>query len=64
MARAPTTCCYGVRAYKWFSLSAAQGEQRAVKTLEMAERRMTQAQISEAQKLADDWKPAAQPTPH
>jgi hypothetical protein len=30
-------------------LSAAQGEERAVKTLEMAERRMTQAQISEAE---------------
>jgi hypothetical protein len=53
-----------VRAHMWFSLSAAQGEQRAVKTLEMAERRMTPAQINEAQKLARDWKPATQPTPH
>jgi hypothetical protein len=53
-----------VRAYMWFSLSAAQGEQRAVKTLEMAERRMTPAQINEAQRLARDWKSAAQPTPH
>jgi TPR repeat protein len=41
-----------------------QGEQRAVKTLEMAERRMTQAQISEAQKLARGCKPATQPTLH
>jgi hypothetical protein len=48
-----------VRAHMWFSLSAAQGEQRAVKLLEMAERRMTPAQITEAQKLARDWKPAA-----
>lgn len=52
-----------VRAHMWFSLAAAQGEQRAVKTLEMAERRMTPAQISEAQKLARDWKPT-QPAPH
>jgi uncharacterized protein len=53
-----------VRAYMWFSLSAAQGEQRAVKTLEIAERRMTPAQISEAQKLARNWKPITQPPPH
>jgi len=53
-----------VRAHMWFNLSAAQGEKKAVKALDMAERRMTQAQISEAQKLARDWKPATQPTPH
>ena len=52
-----------VRAHMWFSLSAAQGEQVAVKTLEMAERRMTPVQIAEAQKLARDWKPAKQPPP-
>ena len=53
-----------VRAHMWFSLAAAQGEQRAAKTLiEMAERRMTPAQIDEAQKLARDWKPATQPPP-
>ena len=53
-----------VRAHMWFSLAAAQGEQRASKTLiEMAERRMTPAQINEAQKLARDWKPATQPPP-
>ena len=50
-----------VRAHMWFGLSAAQGEQRAVTGLEMAERRMTPTQIAEAQKLARDWKPAAQP---
>ena len=53
-----------VRAHMWFSLAAAQGEQRAVKTLEMAERKMTPDQIAEAQKLARDWKPVTQPTPH
>jgi hypothetical protein len=52
-----------VRARMWFSLAAAQGEQRAVKTLEMAERKMTPARITEAQKLARDWKPATRPTP-
>jgi len=50
-----------VRAHMWFSLAAAQGVQRAVKTLNMAERKMTPAQITEAQKLARDWKPATQP---
>ena len=53
-----------VPAHMWFSLAAAQGEQRAAKNLtEMAERRMTPAQINEAQKLARDWKPATQPPP-
>ena len=36
--------------------------QRAVKLLEMAERTMTRAQITEAQKLARDWSPAARPS--
>lgn len=52
-----------VRAHMWFSLAAAQGVQRAVKTLNMAERKMTPDQIAEAQKLARDWKPATQPPP-
>ena len=53
-----------VRAHMWFSLSAAQGEQKAAKNLiEMAERQMTPAQITEAQKLAREWKPAAQLPP-
>jgi hypothetical protein len=47
-----------VRAHMWFSLSAAQGNQEAVKTLEMAERKMTPAQIVEAQKLAKWLKPS------
>jgi TPR repeat protein len=52
-----------VRAHMWFSLAAAQGEQRAVKTLAMAERKMTPAQITQAQKLARNWKPTTQPPP-
>jgi len=42
-------------------LIGVKGEQIAVKALEMAERNMTPAQITEAQKLARDWKPATQP---
>ena len=52
-----------VNAHMWFNLAAAQGEQKAVTALEMAERRMTPAQIAEAQKLARDWKPATQAPP-
>ena len=52
-----------VRAHMWFSLAVAQGEQRAITTLKMVERRMTPAQINEAQKLARDWKPTTQPSP-
>ncbi len=43
-----------VRAHMWFNLSAAKGEQRAIKTLDMAERRMTPAQISLA-KRESSW---------
>ena len=50
-----------IRAHMWFSLAAAQGEHRAAKTLEIAARRMTPAQITEAQKLARDWKRATRP---
>jgi TPR repeat protein len=52
-----------VRAYMWFNLAAAQGEQKATELLDMAARRMTPAQIAEAQTLARDWKPATQPPP-
>ena len=50
-----------VMAHMWFSLAAARGEQKAVQALEMAERKMTPAQLAEAQKLARDWKPTTQP---
>ena len=46
-----------VRAYMWFNLAKAQGEQKATEPLDMAARRMTPAQIAEAQKLARDWRP-------
>jgi TPR repeat protein len=52
-----------VRAHMWFNLSAAQGDQKAVMLLNMAERRVSSAQITEARKLAREWKPAAQQSP-
>ena len=46
-----------VSAYMWLSLSASQGEQGAIKGRDLIARRMTPAQIAEAQKLAREWKP-------
>jgi TPR repeat protein len=46
-----------VTAYMWFDLSAAQGDQAAVSNRDAAARRMTPAQIAEAEKLAREWKP-------
>jgi TPR repeat protein len=46
-----------VTAHMWFNLSAAQGDGEAVKSREAVARRMTPAQIAEAQKLAREWKP-------
>ena len=43
-----------VRAYAWLSLAAAQNEQYAG-LRDLLEKRMAQAQIGEAQKLAVDW---------
>ena len=37
------------------SVYRRHGVRRAVKTLEMTERRMTPAQVSEAQQLSRDW---------
>lgn len=45
-----------VRAYMWFSLSAAQGREGAAALRDLIARRMTSAQIAEAQKLAREWK--------
>jgi len=45
-----------VRAYMWFSLSAVQGREGAAALRDLIARRMTPAQIAEAQKLAREWK--------
>ncbi len=51
-----------VQAHMWFNLAASRfppGEDRdrAVKNRDIVAKRMTPAQISEAQKLAREWKP-------
>jgi TPR repeat protein len=48
------------RAYMWFNLSAAQGREGATAFRDLIARRMTPAQITEAQKLAREWKPNTQ----
>ena len=50
-----------VRAYMWFTLSAAQGREGAAAFRDLIARRMTPEQIAEAQKLAQEWKPNTQP---
>jgi TPR repeat protein len=49
-----------VQAYMWSTLSAARGHQEGTKNRDSIAKGMTQAQISEAQKRANDWKPAGQ----
>jgi hypothetical protein len=49
-----------VRAYMWFNLSAAQGREGAAAFRDLIARRMTSAQIAEAQKFAHEWKPNTQ----
>ena len=50
-----------VQAYMWFTVSSAQGSeaarQNALKMRELVTQRMTPAQIKEAEKLAQEWKP-------
>lgn len=46
-----------VRAYMWLNLSAAQGREGAAAFRDLIARRMTPAQIEEAQKLTREWKP-------
>ena len=49
-----------VRAYMWFTLPAAQGRDGAAAFGGLIARRMTPAQIEEAQKLTREWKPNTQ----
>ena len=39
----------------WWSLAAAQGNQKAAKNVAIIAKRMTPTQIAEAQKLAREW---------
>jgi len=46
-----------VQAYKWFSLAATNGDKPAPMLRDLLAKEMTPAQIAEAKKLADAWKP-------
>ena len=46
-----------VLAHKWYNLAAAQGEEAARKNRDLIVKTMTASQITEAQKLARQWKP-------
>ena len=45
-----------VQAHMWLSLAAAQGNRAAGKNRDMMAKRMTPAQLAEAQRLALDWR--------
>ena len=47
-----------VQAYKWFSLAAAAGTDAADQNLAMMANSMTEAQITEAKRLAKEWSEA------
>lgn len=46
-----------VQAYKWYSLAAGNGNERAAELREQISAQMTPAQISEAERLSAEWKP-------
>ena len=46
-----------VQAYKWYSLAATNGDKPANELRNTITNQMTPAQIAEAQKLAQEWKP-------
>jgi TPR repeat protein len=46
-----------VRAYMWLNLAAMQGRESAATIRDLVARLMTPGQISEAQKMAREWKP-------
>ncbi len=45
------------QAYMWFNLAASQGNETATENRDLLAERMTAADISEAQRLAREWKP-------
>ncbi|MFP6637844.1 MAG: tetratricopeptide repeat protein [Nitrospinaceae bacterium] len=46
-----------VSAHMWFNLSGSNGDKDAVEKRNIVEKKMTKDQISEAQRLARNWKP-------
>jgi localization factor PodJL len=45
-----------VQAYKWFALSAAQGDEQAAAHRDWLEKKMTPAQLAQAKRLVAEWK--------
>ena len=52
-----------VRAHMWFNLAATRGSQSAAKSRDRIQQNLTPDQLSEATKLAREWKPIMQPPP-
>ena len=46
-----------IQAHMWYNLAGANGEWKAAEARDSLAKRMTPAQIAEAQKLAREWKP-------
>jgi TPR repeat protein len=46
-----------VEAHKWWNIAASKGDANAAKYGDNVAKRMTSAQIAEAQKLAREWRP-------
>ncbi len=46
-----------ILAYKWANLAAAQGYKNAANMKKQLRKRMTRAQIAEAQRLSREWSP-------
>jgi TPR repeat protein len=46
-----------IQAHMWFNLAGAQGDTDAINNRDLVAAKMTPAQLSEAQKLARQWKP-------
>ena len=49
-----------VLAHLWWNLAAAQGDERAKENRDILASRMTPDQLAEAQRMAREWKPAAE----
>lgn len=45
-----------VQAYKWFSLAATNGDRPTAMLCDSLEKEVTPAQVTEAKKLANEWK--------
>ena len=52
-----------VLAHMWMNLAAAKGVKEAVKNRDFLEKRMTPAQLAEAQRLAREWQPKGSEPP-